>query len=378
MMRLLGALPNDVEAAVACPAAGRLAEVLDERGVVHFPMPGTEVSFRLHPTTTISGLAALARSSLAVRAISRRWRPDVLHANSVRAGLLAVAAGAAGGPPLVVQVHDHLPRSALGRLVREVIARGADQTIAVSDWTARVFNQGLNRPAARTVYISFDQDRFRAGGDGGASVRAGLGIPDGAPLLGEVAQITPWKGQLVAIEAMPAILRSHPEARLLLVGHVAFSGKGTRYDNAAYLDRLEQRTTELGLEDRVRFLGQRPDVPAIMSALDLMLLPSWDEPFGTAALEALAMGTIPLVGASGGVTEYVEDGVTGRALPPGDVQAWADAVSELLSDPARRAAMSARGQAVAARFTDAAYADGCLNAYGAARQRHVGKRRRAW
>ncbi len=366
MMRLIRALPADVEPAVACPPTGRLAEALGEQGITQFPIAGTDVSFRLHPTTTASGLATLARSAIALRSITRRWRADVVHANGVRAGLLAIAAKYLGGPPVVVQVHDHLPQTKLGRAVREVIARGADETIAVSDWTARVFNQGLRRAVARTVYISFDQNRFRAEAYDRSAVRRGLSIADDAPLLGEVAQITPWKGQIVAIEAMPGIRAAHPEAQLLLVGHIAFSGSGVRYDNAAYLDLLKRRTRELGLEACVHFLGQRSDVPAIMTALDVLLLPSWDEPFGTVALEALAVGTIPVVGSSGGVTEYVEDGVCGQVVAPTDTARWVEAVTELLSSEELRRAMSERGRVVAARFTDEAYAAGCTAAYEAA------------
>jgi len=365
-VRLLGGLPDHVQAAVACPAAGRLAEVLRERGVEHLAIPGTHVSFRLDPRTTPRGLAALAGSAVAMRSAQRDWRPDVVHANGVRAGLLALGARAAGGAPLVVQVHDNLPGGPLGRAVRLVLAAGADRVIAVSDATARSFDEGLPRPVARHVYISIDHERFRAGGDG-AAVRRELGVPLDAPLLGEVAQITPWKGQLVAIEALAALRRRHAGARLVLVGHVAFAWRGVRYDNGRYLQELHERARALGVEDAVSFVGQRADVPDILAALDLFLLPSWDEPFGTAAVEAMACGVVPLVGDSGGVTEYVRDGVSGRVLPAREPERWARAAAELLDDPARRTAMAREATAVAARFTDEAYTRSCLEAYREAR-----------
>jgi glycosyltransferase involved in cell wall biosynthesis len=119
----------------------------------------------------------------------------------------------------------------------------------------------------------------------------------------------------------------------------------------------------------VRFLGRRDDVPAILSALDLLLLPSWEEPFGTATLEGMAAGTVALVGADGGAAEYVEDGVSGRTLPPRDPRLWAAAALDLLRDPERRRAMGERARVVAARFTDEAYAAGCLAAYSRALDR---------
>jgi len=113
-----------------------------------------------------------------------------------------------------------------------------------------------------------------------------------------------------------------------------------------------------------------------MDALDVLLLPSWEEPFGTAALEAMAAGTAPVVTSVGGAAEYVEDGVVGRVLAPRDPARWAQAVGALLDDPERLAAMGARAREVAAAFTDEAYAAGCMSAYERAlerrRARHAG------
>ncbi len=365
LLRLLGGLPSDVRGAVACPPHGPLADALDAHGVERLKIPGTTLSFRLSPVTSARGALDLARSVQAVRRLARSWRADVIHANGVRAGLLAVAARRLGAPAVVVQVHDQLPHSAMGRAVRRVLAR-ADDVIAVSRSTGRSFDADLPRPVATTVYISIDAARFALARDDG-SVRAALGIPLEAPLLGEVAQITPWKGQLEAIETLALVRREMPEARLLLVGHVAFSGPGVRYDNRAYLARLHDRVRELGLQDAVHFLGRRDDVPALLSALDLLLLPSVGEPFGTAALEGMAAGTVAFVGEDGGAAEYIEDGVTGRALPPRDPEQWAVAALGLLRAPEQRRAMGERARAVAARFTDEAYATACLDAYARAR-----------
>jgi glycosyltransferase involved in cell wall biosynthesis len=362
MLRLVASLPPSVAAAVACPPEGRLVAVLDARGIARHALPGTSVSFRLHPRDTPRGVAGLARSARAVATIARRVRADVVHANGTRAGLIAApAARARRAPPLVVQVHDRLPHSPLGRATRLALAGGAERVIAVSQATADAFDAGLGRPVARVVPISFDHERFRPGLHDPAEVRRSLGLPPDGPLLGEVAQITPWKGQLVAIEAFARVAERHPDAHLLIVGSVAFASG--RWDNQGYLEALRERVRALGLHDRVRFLGQRGDVPAIMAALDLLLLPSWEEPFGTVVVEGMAMGTVPLASADGGMAEYVEDGVSGRLLAPREPERWAQAALELLADPARRAAMGARATEVAARFTDEAYASGCLRAY---------------
>ena len=366
MLRLLVALPADVERAVVCPPDGRLAEEVAARGVEHLPIRGTGVSFRLHPRWTAVGLADLGRSVGDLRGHVRRWRPDVLHANSTRAGLLAAPLRRPGRHPgVLVQVHDVMPGGAMSAAVRRVLARRADAVVGVVQAASTSFNDGIDRAPARVVNISIDQERFAAPRRDATEVRRSLGVPDGAPLLGEVAQITPWKGQIVAIEALARVRERHPDAHLVLVGDIAFAGPAPRYDNAAYLARLHERVGELGLEDAVHFAGHRDDVPDVMAALDLFLLPSWRDAFGTAAAEAMACGTVPLVSSDGGVGEYVADGVCGRVLPPRDAEAWARAAIELLDDPVRREEMAGRAREVARRFTDEAYAAGMMAAYRA-------------
>ena len=370
MLRLLESLPDSVERAVACPPEGPLAAALDARGIRRLDVPGTHLSFKLNPRATAKGLVDLAASTAALARVARAWGADVIHANGTRAGLLAVPVARLGGPALVVQVHDHLPHTKLGRLVRRGLAHGADQVIGVSRSTARNFDAGLNEPTATPVYISIDLERFSGPHDDGA-IRRELGVGPDTPLVGEVAQITPWKGQMDAIEAFAKVRERHPDARLVLVGKVAFDS--TRYDNQSYERELHARVRELRLERCVHFLGQRSDVPDIMSALDVVVLPSWEEPFGTAALEAMAAGTVVSVTSEGGASEYVEDGVAGRVLPPRDPDRWAEAISDLLSDPERRERMAVRGRERARSFTDRAYADGCMEAY----ERALAARRRA-
>jgi glycosyltransferase involved in cell wall biosynthesis len=113
----------------------------------------------------------------------------------------------------------------------------------------------------------------------------------------------------------------------------------------------------------VHFLGHREDVPEILGALDLTLLPSWDEPFAYGVLESLAMGTPILVTEVGGGPEVVEDGVTGRLLPPKRPDLWAAAARELLEDPRSLRRMGERGPEAVARFRDDTHAREMLAVY---------------
>jgi L-malate glycosyltransferase len=372
MIRLLASLRHDHEVAVACPPRGPLAESVEGAGIKLFSNPAIDMSLRLHPVWTLRGAGQLGAAGMALRSTANRWYADVVHANSLRAGLAGAAAARLGCPPVVVQSHEHLPLSRAGRAVRSAIAATASEVVAVTDRTARSFNQGLDRAMARRVYISIDHERFDPSRVSPAPVRKELGLSSESALLGQVAQITPWKGQDAAIRILADLRRRGTDAHLLIVGQIAFDGKAVRYDNHDYLWSLHQLVAELGVGHAVHFLGHRSDVPAILRALDLSLLPSRDEPFGTVVAESMAMGTPALVGADGGPSEYVIDGLSSRILPPGRHDLWAQAAEDLLLDRSALARMGSEARGTVARFNDETYGREMLEVYEHARWR------RAW
>jgi glycosyltransferase involved in cell wall biosynthesis len=352
LIRVVQGLRGGHEVSVACPADGPLTEAVERTGARWFPIPSVDVSLRPHPLHTTTGLVRMRVAGAALASASRECRAQVIHANTPRAGLVAALARRRGAPPVVVRAHEHLPLSPMGRAARSVIVRTASSVAAVSDYTAARFNEGLRQPIATRVYNSIDHGRFDRVRVGSADLRGQLGLPSSALLLGEVAQITPWKGQDTAIRALAQLRDAGLDAHLVLVGSVVFAGKAVRHDNNAFRNELQRLAGQLGVARAVHFLGQRPDVPEIIKDLDLTLLPSWEEPFGLATVESLAMGTPPLVGAIGAGPELVEDGVTGRVLPPKRPDLWAAAARELLEDPVKRRALAARGPAAAAPYSD--------------------------
>ena len=372
LMRLVAALRDEHDCAVACPAHGDLPDRLAAEGVEHLALPDVDLSLRLHAAQTPRGLAQVAAAGLALRRAAERFGADVVHANSVRAGLIGSVADRLGGPPVVVQVHDDLPLSRAGRATRGAIGRTAAGIVAVSDHTAATFDATLTVPRTERIYISLDHERCDPDRVAPADLHAELGLPPGAHVIGQVAQVTPWKGQDTAVRMLAKVRERRPDTHLALVGSITFATKATRFDNHGYLDDLNGLIDELGLSSHVHLLGQRDDVPALQAAFDLSVLPSWDEPFGLAAAESLAMRTPILVGSVGGVGEYVEDGVSGRVLPPHDPDAWAAAALELLEDPARRAAMGRAGSRRVRDFNDRAYGREMTAAY----DRAIGRWRR--
>jgi glycosyltransferase involved in cell wall biosynthesis len=363
LMRLITGVRRKHHVAVACPPTGPLADMLDDAAVQHVPIPAFEASLRLDPVHTPLNLGRLGVGGVALARAARRFDADLLHANTPRAGLMGALATRLGGPPLIVRAHEHVPLSVVGRGVLTVLGRSANAIVTVSEEIERRFNAALPRPVATHVYNSFDRERFDPERVKSSHVREELGIAPTAPLLGQVAQITPWKAQDTSIRALAQLQHEGVDAHLLIVGNIAFAGKGVRYDNEGYLRELHGLVRELSLEDRVHFLGQRGDVPGILRELDLSLLPSWDEPFANVMLESMAMGTPLLVSSVGGGPELVEDGVTGRVLPPKRPELWASAARGLLHDPKRLDHMGARARAVTANFSDELHARDMLDIY---------------
>ena len=363
LMRLVAGLRDEHQLAVACPDEGRLAREVDAAGIQRIPLPAVSASLKLHPIHTSVGLRQLGASGNALARAARRFGPDVIHANTPRAGIMAAIRLRAHDPPVVVRAHEHLPMSRLGRSIRALIVRRAAAVAAVSDFTAARFNEGLPQPVAVRVYNSIDHDRFDARRVAPAPVRDELGLDPGAHLIGHVAQITSWKRQEVSIRTLARLRSRGLDVHLLLIGQVAFGGKHVRLDNHAYLNSLEQLVDELSVRHAVHFLGQRDDVPQLMRALDMSLLPSSQEPFGLVTVESMALGTPPFVCADGAGPELVEDKVRGRVLASAEPVLWADAIHELLVDRPALEAMAERGPAAAARFSDDVHAAEMLAIY---------------
>jgi L-malate glycosyltransferase len=364
LLDLLGALDGRVQPTVATPT-GDLSAALSALNVPTRLIPGTAGSLTPHPVHTPRAVSELTRATWSLRRIARRDRADLVHANSIRAGLVAVAAAGMGAPPAVVHVRDVLPDCALTRLTRATIGRGASGIIGNSAHTLEKFAGPDSGAALAVAHSPVDLDRLSAATDlDRDQARVALGVvPNGGPVLGVVAQITPWKAQDDAVRMVAGLRSTHPDTRLLLVGSAKFVGGSTRHDNAAFLRRLWALIEELDLQDRVVLLGERADVPEVLRALDMLLVPSWEEPFGRSVVEALAVG-VPVAATSvGGPREVLTDGVEGLLLPPKRPADWVEALSPLLGDRDRLAEMSRAGRVRAIAFDSRAHARRVLSVY---------------
>ena len=350
LLELITGLPDEVSAAVACPE-GPLANAARRLGVPVEVIRGTEGSLRLHVWHTSRGVLDIARAAWSVRRRAAARGADLVHANSVRAGLAAALASSTGGPPVVVHVHDALPPGRTSALALKAIGRRAAVVIPNSHYTEASVARVHPTASVRVVHGAVDLRRFDPAGIDPAAARALLGLEPSAFVLAVVAQITPWKGQDDAIRTVGLLKRRGLEARLLIVGSPKFVSGATRYDNRAYARLLGRLTESLGLGEEVSFLGERADIPEILGAVDVLLVPSWEEPFGLAIVEAMAM-QVPVVATNvGGPVEIIRSGEDGLVLPPRTPEIWAAAIEGLAQNPGLREEMGLKArQQAAARF----------------------------
>jgi glycosyltransferase involved in cell wall biosynthesis len=300
-------------------------------------------------------LLASPPSPRTVAELRRRVRrSDVVHVHSDEDRKLAQLASLRTGVPVVGHLHAewvHLgakipagasaPRrlrgQALGAARDAIERRTVAHYVAESVDVARLFRPLVTQPIT-VLRQAIPVDRFegaaeRADDTGlAATLRLGRG-----PVLVNVSRMVPGKGHLHLVEAFRAVLDAEPSATLVLVGD------GTERP------AVEARAAELGVTDALRVLGNRHDVPEILSLADVFVFASESEGFGLAVLEAMA-ATKPVVAFRlPAIEEFASDGESALLVQRGDVPAFTAAVQKVLADPALGAALGRAGRATVER-----------------------------
>jgi glycosyltransferase involved in cell wall biosynthesis len=332
MFMLLGALDRD---------AWRPTLLLDDAvGVEPLRERAAElgVPVRTVPPTPL-GLSGAWRVP-ALRRLLRKERADVFHAHlswPLAAKWPLLAAVLAPVPAVVASVQlipdFELERSS--RLQLRALSSQVGRYLAVSRAIAAELTDRFGWPPEkiRVVYNAVELERFGAPAPPG--LREELAAA-GAPLVLTAARLDEQKGHNVLLRAATEV----PEAVFALAGEGPERG------------RLEAEARELGVAERVRFLGRRADVPALLAACDVFALPSLFEGSSLALLEAMAARRAVVSTAIGGTDELIEDGVSGLLVPPGDPAALGGALRRLLAEPGLREALAAgAGERVERGFT---------------------------
>jgi glycosyltransferase involved in cell wall biosynthesis len=287
-------------------------------------------------------------------ALLRRERVDVIHAHLFGSNVWAALLGRAAGVPAVI-AHEHGqayrrgPRSAV---MRHLVARRADAVLCASsyDRARMIALQGVPAEKLRVLPNGIPPGPVAAAGPD--AVRAGLGLPAGAPLIAVVANLRPEKAVDTAVAAFAHVRRTAPDALLIVAG------------DGPDRPRVEAEIARHGLGASVRLLGRRHDVPDLLAASDVALLSSDREGCPVSLLEYMAAGRAIVATAVGGVPDVIADGVHGLVVPARDAAAMGAAIVRLMRDPGLRRRL---GEAARSRqqheFTFAATMDRLQDLY---------------
>jgi glycosyltransferase involved in cell wall biosynthesis len=318
-------LRGRIEPVIFClDAVGPLGERLRAEGVEVLSLnrrPGLD-------TGTIRRFAAALRTR----------RLDVLHAHQYTPFFYAATAErlASTRTRMIFTEHGrHWPDvvSPKRRLVnRLLLGRMADRITAVCAFSARALaeNDGFRADRIEVIENGIDADRYQTPKDRSV-LKTRLGLALNRRYVATIARFHPVKDHQTLLHAFARVAVSVEDVDLLLVG------------DGPLREDLETLVMSLGLDQRVRFLGVRHDVPDVLAAVDLFALSSVSEAASITVLEAMATGTPVVVTDVGGNPEMVRNGVDGLLTPRGDAPAFAEALLRLLADPDVAASMGAQG-----------------------------------
>jgi glycosyltransferase involved in cell wall biosynthesis len=244
----------------------------------------------------------------------------------------------AGVPVVIASIRDRAPYlTPMQKRAQRWACRFADcilvNALAVKDW---LIGEGYDASKIVVIPNGVDLQRFESTGGDESPFRA-LGVPEDAPVVLVVSRLNPLKGLETFLEASARVAPQFPSARFVVVGD-------TNPNERSYWSVLTSLTERLGITDRVVFAGLRQDVPQLLKAATISVMPSLNEALSNVVLESMAAGAPVVATRVGGTPEAIKDGVTGVLVQPGDPRGMATAICELLADPAR-----ARRLGVAAR-----------------------------
>lgn len=258
-----------------------------------------------------------------LRRLIRERRIDIVHAHEHKTDLLALLLARVEGVIPLATAHGWSGLSRKERLYyffdRRLLAR-FPLVVTVSDAIRRtLIDHGANPSGVRRLLNGIDHRHFRRTPAARQRLRAALGIPEGTVVVGAVGRLEPVKRFDLLLEAF-ARIQLHRAATLVLVGE------------GSCRSALERQARNLGLTDRVRFLGHREDVLDVHHVLDVYAQSSDSEGIPNAVLEAMALETAVVATDVGGTREIIDDGVHGLLVPPDDAAALSHAIQRTIDD----------------------------------------------
>lgn len=265
----------------------------------------------------------------------------------------------------------------MGRAITWAL-KHCDAVLAISHFVrCSLIEGGVPKEKIYTALNATDPNEFDPARHSPGTLRNKLGLATDEPLVGIVARVMVWKGHYELVDALAKVREQHPNVRLVIIGKEDLLAANSA---ESYTARVKHRIAELGLQQNVIWAGWFDEMAPVFADLDVVCVPSYEEPFGLVVTEAMAMERAVVGFDSGALPEIVRSGVEGVLVPVRNTEALAEAITQLLDDPAKRRALGIAGRKrVLNHFTPSRqaaevlhiYAQVCLNKGEYRRQCHI-------
>ncbi|QSJ15473.1 glycosyltransferase family 4 protein [Nostoc sp. UHCC 0702] len=284
---------------------------------------------------------------LLAKVVQRASEHDLIYANTQKALVIGALASFLTRRPLVYHLHDILSQEHFSqtnlRVAVNLANHFASLVIANSQASQKAFVQAGGRAELTTiVYNGFEVKNYQTCESDAKQLRQQLGL-EGKFVVGHFSRLAPWKGQHILISALA---ECPPEVTAILVGDALFGEQD-------YVKQLHQQVAALGLENRVKFLGFRSDIPQLMADCNLVAHTSTSpEPFGRVIVEAMLCGKPVVAAKAGGAIELVEHGINGFLVTPGEPQELAQVINNCLQEIETTATIASNAKTSASQRFD--------------------------
>ncbi|CAG7613132.1 D-inositol-3-phosphate glycosyltransferase [Paenibacillus solanacearum] len=315
---------------------GELLQRAREYGLETVSIPSYRARLTKNPLLLLVHMIGMLWAGYLFASQIRKHQVELIHANSLRAGIMAALFGWIHRRPVVWHVRDNPPKGGIGKCIEWLAGISVRAIIGISQSVIHGFRHPQLADKLHLVHNGVplremsDEEKKTCR----QSVREQLNTPLGSQVMVIIGQITPWKRQEDAILGAHRLIKNGQDVYLWVVGEAKF-----REENERYWEYLHKLAGKLQISERVRFAGFRKDVLEICSAADLLLLCSDHEPFGRVLIEAMSQSTPVIATNAGGVPEIIVNGESGFLYEIGNVDELYKYASGLLSYPNLRDGM---------------------------------------
>ncbi|MDZ8185466.1 MAG: glycosyltransferase family 4 protein [Nostoc sp. ChiSLP02] len=321
------AKPYRDNALVGLFADGSFKHLLQQNNIPVEVLTNKAIAVRKE-SNVIQGLNTLGQLiPLITKVVQKAREYDLIYANTQKALVVGAIASFFSRRPLVYHLHDILSREHFSqtnlRIAVNLANRFASLVIANSQASKTAFIEaGGRQDIIEVVYNGFEPKNYQTHESDSKRLRQNLEL-EGKFVVGHFSRLAPWKGQHILIDALT---QCPPQVTVILVGDALFGEQN-------YVQQLHQQVAKLGLENRVKFLGFRSDIPQLMAACDLVAHTSTAaEPFGRVIVEAMLCEKPVIAAKAGGAMELIEHEFNGFLVTPGEPQELAQVITTCLQE----------------------------------------------